>query len=48
MAAGDAYYSRAPDYTSVMESVHVYKIYRNCQCLNDLRVRTYDLGTLIT
>ena len=24
MAAGDAYYLRAPDYTSVMESVHVY------------------------
>ena len=29
-------------------SMSVYQILRNCQCLNGLRVRIYDLGTLTT
>ena len=43
--AGDAFYPRVPDYTSVLGSVFVYQIFRNCQSLNDLRFRTYDLDT---
>ena len=46
--AGDAYYPRAPDHTSVLGSMSVYQIFRNCQCLDNLRVRIYDLGTLTT
>ena len=44
----DAYYPRAPDHTYDLESMFVYKIFRTCQCLNDLRVRIYDLGALNT
>ena len=40
--AGKAYYPRAPDHTFVLGSMSVYQILRNCQCLNDLRVRIYD------
>ena len=46
--AGDANNPRAPDHTSVLRSMSVYQIFRNFQCLNDLRARIYDLGTLIT
>ena len=41
---GDAYYPRAPDHTSVLGTMTVYQIFRNSQCLNDLRVRIYELG----
>ena len=34
----------SPTYTSMA----VYQIFRNCQCLYDLRVWTYDIGTLTT
>ena len=30
---------------AMLRTMSVYQIYRNRQCLNDLRVRTYDLGT---
>ena len=30
------------------QRLQIFQIFRNCQCLNDLRVRTYDLGTLST
>ena len=43
---GDAYYLRAPDHTSVLGPMSVYQLFRNFQFLNDLRVRTYDIGTL--
>ena len=46
MEAGDDYYPRAPDHTSFSGSMTVYQIFQNCQCLNDLRVRTFDMGTL--
>ena len=32
----------------MLGSMSVYQIFLNRQCLNDLRVRTYDLGTVIT
>ena len=28
--------------------MYVYQIFWHCQCLNDLRVQIYDLGTLTT
>ena len=40
--------NQKPDYTSVLGSMSVYQIFRNCQCFNDLRVWTYDLCTLTT
>ena len=33
---------------SVLGFMFVHQNNRNCQCLNDLRVRIYDLGTLTT
>ena len=47
-SANDAYYPRAPEHTTVLGSMSVYQIFRNCQYLNDVRIRTYDLGTLTT
>ena len=29
-------------------TVSLYQIIRDCQCLNDVRIRIYDLGTLTT
>ena len=37
---------RPTDHTSVSVFMAVYHIFRHCQCLKDLRVRIYDLGTL--
>ena len=45
---GDAYYPWAPDQTSVLGSMSVCQIFRNCQCLNDFQVWTYDLDPLTT
>ena len=36
------------DHTCVLGSMSLCQIFRNCQCLGDLRVRIYDLGTLTT
>ena len=40
------YCSRASDHTCILESMSAYQIFRNCQCLNDLRARTFDLDTV--
>ena len=34
-------------HTSVFGSMFLYQIFRNCQCLKDVQVWTYDLGTVI-
>ena len=36
------------DHASVLGSMSVYQIFRNCQCLNDSRVLIYDSDTLTT
>ena len=46
--AGDVDYPWPPDLTSDFGFMSVYQIFRNCQCLNNLRVRFYDLGILTT
>ena len=45
LKAVDANHPRAPDHTSVLGSMYVHQILRTCQCLNDFRVRIYNLGT---
>ena len=32
----------------LIKPLFVYQVFKNCQCLNDLRVRIYDLVTFTT